>query len=71
MVSKSVKIILNRKIFSKVEIVFKLITISIELTVEVLCNEPVWFKKLFRACKTKSAEKKSFKFIVRNSVFLT
>ena len=71
MVSKSVKIILNRKIFSKVEIVFKLITISIELTVEVLCNKPVWFKKLFRACKTKSAKKKAFKFIVRNSVFLT
>ena len=64
MVCKTVEIILNWKILSEVEEVFKLVTVCIELTVEVLCDEPVGLKQLFRTCKTKCAEKKTFKLIV-------
>ena len=68
MVSKSVEVILNRKVLSEVEEFFEFVTVSIELTVEVLCDEPVRVKELFRACKTESAKKEAFKLIVGNSV---
>ena len=71
MVSKSVEVILNRKVLSEVEEIFELVAVSIELTVEVLCDKPVRVKEFFRACKTESTEKETLKFIVRNSVLLT
>ena len=53
------------------KVVFELVAVCIELTVEVLCDEPVRIKELLGACKTECAKKKALKLIVRNSVFLT
>ena len=71
LICKAVEIILNRKIFTEVKEVFKLVAVCIELSVEVLCDKPVGVKELFGAGKAERAEKKLFKFIVGNSVFLT
>ena len=49
----------------------KLVAVSVELTVEVLCDEPVWLKELFRTCETECSEKEMLKLVVGNSVFLT
>jgi hypothetical protein len=42
----------------------KLVAVSIELTVEILCYKPSRVKELFGACKTERTEKELFKFIV-------
>ena len=42
----------------------KLVAVGIELTVEILCYEPVGVEKLFGTGKAESAEKKNLEFII-------
>ena len=71
MVCESVKVIFNREVLTEVKEFLQLVTVSIELTMEVLCDEPVWFKEFFRTCETECSEKEMLKLVVGNSVFLT
>ena len=56
LICEAVKIFLNGKIFSEMEILFKLVGISIELAVEILGDEPARVKQLFGAGEAERAE---------------
>ena len=53
------------------QVLLQLVAVSIELTVEVLKNEPVGVKQLLRAGKTQGAQQQVFKLIVGDTVLLT
>ena len=53
MIGQAVEVILDGQVLTEVQVLLQLVAVSIELTVEVLENEPVGVKQLLRAGKTR------------------
>ena len=71
MVGQAVEVILDGQILTEVQVLLQLVAVGVELTVEVLENEPVGVKQLLRAGKTQGAQQQVLKFIVGDTVLLT
>ena len=57
MIGQAVEVILDGQVLTEVQVLLQLVAVSIELTVEVLKNEPVGVKQLLRAGKTQGAQR--------------
>lgn len=51
MIGQAVEVILDGQVLTEVQVLLQLVAVSIELTVEVLENEPVGVKQLLRAAR--------------------
>ena len=71
MIGQAVEVILDGQVLTEVQVLLQLVAVSIELTVEVLENEPVGVKQLLRAGKTQGAQQQVLKLIVGDTVLLT
>lgn len=71
MIGQAVEVILDGQVLTEVQVLLQLVAVSIELTVEVLENEPIGVKQLLRAGKTQGAQQQVLKLIVGDTVLLT